>query len=262
MQFLIPPGKRVLELGCGRGDLLAALEPSYGVGVDFSARTIAKARELSSRPAFRPGRRRGSGDAGSDRGAVRLHRDRRHHRHVRGHRRHVAAGASSVRAVDADHHLLLFPSVGADPEARRDVETQEPADPDQLYRHRRLPEPDGSGGFRGDQPGAEATDPAALVRPRSARQPVHRAAAGDQAAVPADLYRRTPGAEVSGPEIFREHRHSLPQREGQYRERDPRMPRFGAAQEILFVEGNSSDGTFAECERVRDAYEASGISRC
>src|ERR1019366_1727554 len=46
MRFLIPPGKRVLELGCGRGELLAALEPSYGVGVDFGARTIAKAREL------------------------------------------------------------------------------------------------------------------------------------------------------------------------------------------------------------------------
>ncbi len=46
MRFLVPPGKRVLELGCGRGDLLAALEPSYGVGVDFSARTIAKAKEL------------------------------------------------------------------------------------------------------------------------------------------------------------------------------------------------------------------------
>src|SRR6266436_1785960 len=46
MRFLIPPGKRVLELGCGRGDLLAALEPSYGVGVDFSASTIAKANAL------------------------------------------------------------------------------------------------------------------------------------------------------------------------------------------------------------------------
>jgi SAM-dependent methyltransferase len=36
----------VLELGCGRGDLLAALKPSYGVGVDFSARTLAKANGL------------------------------------------------------------------------------------------------------------------------------------------------------------------------------------------------------------------------
>src|SRR6266576_1720874 len=46
MQFLIPPGKRVLELGCGRGDLLAALKPSYGVGVDFSANTVATAKKL------------------------------------------------------------------------------------------------------------------------------------------------------------------------------------------------------------------------
>src|SRR6195256_6004267 len=43
MRFLIPPGKRVVELGCGRGDLLAALKPSYGVGIDFGAETIAKA---------------------------------------------------------------------------------------------------------------------------------------------------------------------------------------------------------------------------
>src|SRR5260221_8160289 len=43
MRFLIPPGKRVLELGCGRGDLLAALNPAYGVGIDFGAETIAKA---------------------------------------------------------------------------------------------------------------------------------------------------------------------------------------------------------------------------
>ena len=40
----IPAGESVLELGCGAGDLLAALRPSRGVGVDFSARMIAKAR--------------------------------------------------------------------------------------------------------------------------------------------------------------------------------------------------------------------------
>jgi len=28
---------KVLELGCGLGDLLAAVRPSRGVGVDFSA---------------------------------------------------------------------------------------------------------------------------------------------------------------------------------------------------------------------------------
>src|SRR5215475_11001808 len=44
MKFLIPPGKRVLELGCGSGDLLAALEPAYGVGVDFSPSAVARAK--------------------------------------------------------------------------------------------------------------------------------------------------------------------------------------------------------------------------
>ena len=44
MRFLIPPGKRVLEIGCGTGELLAALEPAYGVGIDFGAKTLARAR--------------------------------------------------------------------------------------------------------------------------------------------------------------------------------------------------------------------------
>lgn len=41
--FIIPPGSRVLELGCGTGDLLAAVKPAYGVGVDFSGRMIETA---------------------------------------------------------------------------------------------------------------------------------------------------------------------------------------------------------------------------
>ena len=115
MRFLIPPGKRVLELGCGRGDMLAALKPSYGVGVDFSPETIAKARVLSSRFDFHSRRRGRAGNPGLDRRSVRLHRDCRHHRPVRRYRRHAAAGASAVRTVDAHHHRLLFPSVGTDP---------------------------------------------------------------------------------------------------------------------------------------------------
>src|SRR5208282_636019 len=44
--FLIPPGMRVHELGCGQGDLLASLRPSRGVGVDFSGRMVERARGL------------------------------------------------------------------------------------------------------------------------------------------------------------------------------------------------------------------------
>ena len=44
LKFLVPEGARVLELGCGTGDLLAALKPSVGVGVDFSEAMIKEAR--------------------------------------------------------------------------------------------------------------------------------------------------------------------------------------------------------------------------
>src|SRR5207244_1453858 len=44
-QSLVSPGQLVLELGCGRGDLLAALKPASGVGVDFSAEMIHAGRE-------------------------------------------------------------------------------------------------------------------------------------------------------------------------------------------------------------------------
>ena len=43
-KLLIPPGMRVLEVGCGQGDLLASLEPSHGVGVDLSPAMIDRAR--------------------------------------------------------------------------------------------------------------------------------------------------------------------------------------------------------------------------
>ncbi|MGA2232103.1 MAG: methyltransferase domain-containing protein, partial [Tepidisphaeraceae bacterium] len=46
--FLIVPGQRVLEIGCGRGDLLASVAPSQGVGVDFSPEMITRARQRQS----------------------------------------------------------------------------------------------------------------------------------------------------------------------------------------------------------------------
>ena len=44
-QFLIPTGSRVLEIGCGGGDLLRGLAPSVGVGIDFSLPVIELARQ-------------------------------------------------------------------------------------------------------------------------------------------------------------------------------------------------------------------------
>ena len=44
-QHLIAPGLRVLEIGSGQGDLLAAVKPSYGVGVDLSGEMVRQAKE-------------------------------------------------------------------------------------------------------------------------------------------------------------------------------------------------------------------------
>jgi len=43
-RFLITPGQRILEIGCGQGDLLASLDPRRGLGLDFSAAMLERAR--------------------------------------------------------------------------------------------------------------------------------------------------------------------------------------------------------------------------
>jgi ubiquinone/menaquinone biosynthesis C-methylase UbiE len=42
-RFLVPPGLRILEIGCGEGDLLHSLRPIRGIGIDFSAKMVRKA---------------------------------------------------------------------------------------------------------------------------------------------------------------------------------------------------------------------------
>src|SRR5690349_18125685 len=44
-RFLVNPNQRVLEIGCGTADLLTQLKPAHGVGVDFSAEMIARAKQ-------------------------------------------------------------------------------------------------------------------------------------------------------------------------------------------------------------------------
>jgi len=43
--FCVPHGMKILELGCGCGDLLSSLRPSKGVGVDFSEKMLDQAKE-------------------------------------------------------------------------------------------------------------------------------------------------------------------------------------------------------------------------
>jgi SAM-dependent methyltransferase len=54
-RYFIPEGKRVLEIGCGTGELLAALRPSHGVGIDISPKMIEIAQRKYSSLHFHVG---------------------------------------------------------------------------------------------------------------------------------------------------------------------------------------------------------------
>ncbi|MDJ0810249.1 MAG: bifunctional class I SAM-dependent methyltransferase/glycosyltransferase family 2 protein [Desulfobacterales bacterium] len=44
LRFSIPPNLKILEIGCGTGNLLAEMRPRMGVGIDISAKMIERAR--------------------------------------------------------------------------------------------------------------------------------------------------------------------------------------------------------------------------
>ena len=48
----IPKNSSILEIGCSTGDLLANLNPSYGVGIDFSESAIQIAKKRHKKIAF------------------------------------------------------------------------------------------------------------------------------------------------------------------------------------------------------------------
>ena len=54
-RFLVPENRKVLELGSGTGELLVALKPSYGVGIDISAGMTALAKDAFPNINFRQG---------------------------------------------------------------------------------------------------------------------------------------------------------------------------------------------------------------
>jgi SAM-dependent methyltransferase len=51
--FLVAPGLRVVEVGCGIGDLLAAIKPGRGLGVDFSPAMVELAQQRHPQLEFR-----------------------------------------------------------------------------------------------------------------------------------------------------------------------------------------------------------------
>ncbi|MCL2639607.1 MAG: glycosyltransferase [Phycisphaerales bacterium] len=52
VQNHVLPGSRVLDIGCGNGDMLAALKPAHGVGIDINATAIADAKKSHTQHTF------------------------------------------------------------------------------------------------------------------------------------------------------------------------------------------------------------------
>src|SRR3989344_8283175 len=54
-RFLIPQNKKIIELGCGTGDLLKALHPSIGVGIDIAEEMVKIAQKKHPHLSFSVG---------------------------------------------------------------------------------------------------------------------------------------------------------------------------------------------------------------
>jgi SAM-dependent methyltransferase len=254
MRFLVPPGKRVLELGCGRGDLLAALEPSYGVGVDFGAETIAKANARHPHLYFVLGDVEEPQTLAAIEGpfdyiviadTIGMFED------IDGTLRLIHQLCAPSTRIIISYYSHLWEPVLKLAEALR-LRSKQPrinyiatadfrnlmdlADFEVISQEQRQLLPQRWFGlgpfinrFIAPLPGIRQLGLRTYLVGRPVRQFPDRSYS------------------VSIVIPCRNER-------GNIEDAILRMPKFGAAQEILFVEGNSSDGTLAECERVRDAY--------
>jgi SAM-dependent methyltransferase len=257
MRFLIPPGKRVLELGCGQGELLAALEPSYGVGVDFGARTIARAKELHPDLHFVLGDVEDPATLAPVEGpfdyiviadTIGMFED------IDGTLRLVHHLCAPSTRIIISYYSHLWEPILKLAEALR-LRSKQPkinfiatvdflnlmdlADFEVISQEQRQLIPlrwFGLGPFVNrfiaPLPGIRKL----CLRTYIVGRPV----------------RQFPDRKFSASILI-----PCRNEKGNIENAILRMPRFGTAQEILFVEGNSSDGTYEECERVRDAYKES-----
>ncbi|MFH1344270.1 MAG: bifunctional class I SAM-dependent methyltransferase/glycosyltransferase family 2 protein [Pseudomonadota bacterium] len=255
MRFLVPPGKRVLELGCGRGDLLAALEPSYGVGVDFSKATIAKARASHPHLQFLLGDVEEPDTLSSIEGPfdyIVIADTIGMFENIDDTLRNVhRLCAPSTRLIISYYSHLWEPVLKLGEFVR--LKSRQPqinyiatadflnlmdlADFEVIRQEQRQLLPRRWFGlgpfvnrFIAPLPGIRQLCLRTYIIGRPVRQ----------------FPDRRFSASILVP---------CRNEKGNIENAILRMPRFGSSQEILFVEGNSSDGTFEECERVRDAYK-------
>jgi SAM-dependent methyltransferase len=258
LRFLIPEGATVLEIGCGYGDTLAALKPTRGVGIDLSPSTVATARTRHPHLEFHVGNAEDPADLDS----------------IVGSFSHILLSGTIGFLDDIEETLRLLHRF-ATPKTRIVVSyhsrTWEPI----LWAAERM----GARMPQGQQNWLSTSDIVNLldlagwepVR-REWRQLIPKRLLGlgplvNRTLAPLPGIRRlclrsyvvarpqaAPVLAVDGkpPSITV----LIPCRNerGNIENAIRRLPRFAPDIEVLYCEGHSQDGTFEECERVRDAY--------
>jgi ubiquinone/menaquinone biosynthesis C-methylase UbiE len=257
LRYLIGARSRVLVLGCGTGDLLNALEPRVGVGVDLSAAVIEVAREKYPHLQFVVGDADRIEDVLPEEtfdyivlpdmvgylDDVQRCLDSLH--------RHCHAG---TRLVLAYHNFLWQPvlrlgeSIGLKMPtpalswlSMRDLcSILHLSDFEVVKTDRRLLLP-------------KYVPLLSWLINNLATLPGINAACLSQFVVARSLRVKTPPAQSISIVI------PCRNERGNIEEAIARMPAFGTSQEIIFVDGHSSDGTCEEIERVAKAYPQHAI---
>ncbi len=254
MRFLVAEGASVLDVGCGTGELLAALKPSRGVGLDLGQAMIDIARKSYPHLDFHAGDAEDTAFLAGIEGTfdyivlsdtIGLFDDienalRQLHRFCRADTRiviayHAQTWEPALKAAEKVGRRMPQPPLNY--LSRNDllnIMNLADLDPIRIERRQLIPfSLFGLGGLIN-----RYIAPLPLINALCMR--TYMVARSRQAIVARDY-----SVTVMVP--CRNER-------GNIEDAVRRTPRFGTKQEIMFVEGNSSDNTYEECLRVKEAY--------
>lgn len=253
-RFLIPEGARVLDIGCGTGELLARLKPSYGLGIDFSEKMVETAQKNHPDLTFQLGDAEDSSfleDLDGPFDFIILS-------DTVGYLDDIESVFRAIEKISQPHTRLVVVYYS---------HLWEPVLAVAEWFNQKIHQPDLNFLSSSDITNLLYLAGFEVVRTEW-RQLIPRRILGLGTLInrfigTLPIIRRLCLRHYIVARPFERRADSKPSvsilvpcrnEKGNIESAITRMPRFAEDMEILYVEGHSSDGTFEECERVRDAY--------